>query len=207
MPKTPPEELAHLSLGQRDRLLFGLRERQFGRRLTGMAVCPGCDEQLTMEFTTSDLTLPETATGELSVEHAGWRVEFRLPDSVDLAAAAALENARHSLLGRCIRAVRRDGAEANVDTLPEAVCAAVEARMAEADPQAQIQISLACPTCAARWEAEFDIASYLWTEVQTLAGKLLREVHQIARAYGWTERDILALTPARRAAYLALTGA
>ena len=36
------------------------------------------------------------------------------------------------------------------------------------------------------------------------ARELLRDVHRIARAYHWSERDILALTLQRRLAYLLL---
>ena len=36
------------------------------------------------------------------------------------------------------------------------------------------------------------------------AGALLHEVHRLASAYGWSEAQILALSPARRAQYLAL---
>jgi hypothetical protein len=32
----------------------------------------------------------------------------------------------------------------------------------------------------------------------------LLEVHQLARAYGWSERETLALTPRRRRRYLEL---
>src|SRR5206468_730296 len=39
------------------------------------------------------------------------------------------------------------------------------------------------------------------------AGRLLREVDALARAYGWREPDILALTPWRRDAYLQLVNA
>lgn len=33
---------------------------------------------------------------------------------------------------------------------------------------------------------------------------LLREIHQLARAYGWSEREIVSLTVDRRAGYLML---
>jgi hypothetical protein len=39
------------------------------------------------------------------------------------------------------------------------------------------------------------------------ARALLAEVHSLARAYGWTEPEILALSPQRRAAYLEMAGA
>jgi hypothetical protein len=47
-----------------------------------------------------------------------------------------------------------------------------------------------------------DIASYLWSEIHAWAGRMLRDVHALAAAYGWREADILAMSPWRRQAYL-----
>jgi len=48
----------------------------------------------------------------------------------------------------------------------------------------------------------FDIASFFWAEICVQAKRLLREVHTLARAYGWREMDILSMSPARRQFYL-----
>jgi hypothetical protein len=59
-----------------------------------------------------------------------------------------------------------------------------------------------CPVCGHAGQTLFDIAGYLWEEIRTQAQRLLHEVHALARAYGWREGDILALSAARRRAYL-----
>ena len=41
-------------------------------------------------------------------------------------------------------------------------------------------------------------ARFLLRRLDGQAGQLLREVHVLARAYGWREPDVLALTPRRR---------
>ena len=74
--------------------------------------------------------------------------------------------------------------------------------MASADPMAEIHLVLDCPCCQHKWEAPFDIVAFLWREISAAARRLLREVHTIASAYGWTETEILALSPARRRIYL-----
>jgi hypothetical protein len=91
--------------------------------------------------------------------------------------------------------------------LPAAVVDAVAKEMAEADPQADVQVAVACPMCGHRGRATFDIVSFLWSEVDAWACRILREVHTLASAYGWCERDILALSPVRRQFYLAMVGA
>ena len=47
-----------------------------------------------------------------------------------------------------------------------------------------------------------DILSFLWAEVDSLAKRLLCDVHILAWAYGWREKDILALSEFRRRYYL-----
>ena len=74
--------------------------------------------------------------------------------------------------------------------------------MAECDPQAEVLIDMECPDCGHRWQMLFDIAAFLWTEIAVAAKRLLREVHTLARAYGWREADILSLSAARRQFYI-----
>jgi hypothetical protein len=78
--------------------------------------------------------------------------------------------------------------------------------MAEADPQADVQLALSCPDCGHSWLAAFDIVSYFWSEVNSWAQRLLGEVHTLASFYGWSERDILAMSPVRRHIYLDMIG-
>ena len=74
--------------------------------------------------------------------------------------------------------------------------------LAQADPMADLRLGLTCVACGHAWQSPFDTASFLWTELDAWAARILREVHTLASAYGWTERDILSLSPGRRAQYL-----
>ncbi|MFE6990250.1 hypothetical protein ACFVFN_19020, partial [Streptomyces pharetrae] len=73
-----------------------------------------------------------------------------------------------------------------------------------ADPAADVTLNVACPECGRATRAELDIASYLWTELDAWARDLLLDVHLLATAYGWSEPEILALSPLRRRYYLEL---
>ena len=79
---------------------------------------------------------------------------------------------------------------------------AVAERMAEADPHAGIELALSCPGCGHHWLAPFDIAQFVWSEVDAWARRTLYDVHVLAGAYGWRESDVLALSPRRRQLYL-----
>ncbi|MEO7598504.1 MAG: phage baseplate protein, partial [Opitutus sp.] len=95
---------------------------------------------------------------------------------------------------------------AGIAQIPESAIPRIVDAMAEGDPQANLSLDLKCPACAHAWSETFDIVEFLWTELDALAERLLREVHQLATAYGWTETDVLALSPQRRARYLDLIG-
>ncbi|MDX6695731.1 MAG: hypothetical protein QOF02_3334 [Blastocatellia bacterium] len=209
-PETSPEELAQLSVGQRDARLLKLRELTFGPRLHSLATCAACREQLELSFTSADLLFPsDESTEPLVLRIAPFEVRFRLPDSLDLAAISVGENrdagaARQLLLERCLLSIERAGEQARIADLPPLVLEAIVERMAEADPQADVQIALTCPQCAARFQAPFDIESFFWNEISAWAERLLNEVHILASSYGWREADILNMSSWRRHFYLGL---
>jgi hypothetical protein len=211
-PGTPPDVLAHLSIGQRDAHLLTLREWTFGPQLRSRVVCPDCCERLELHFSAAQLrATPEVEPGEaLALHVAGYEVHFRLPNSQDLAAIAHYDNlaaARQALCERCLLAAICHGQPQSTAPLPPHVTDAIAARMEAADPLAAIQLALSCPGCGYQWQAAFDIASFFWSEINAWANCTLHEVHALASRYGWRERDILAMSPWRRQAYLNLVHA
>jgi hypothetical protein len=46
--------------------------------------------------------------------------------------------------------------------------------------------------------------SFVWAELEAQAHRLLHEIDVLARAYGWSEPEVLALGERRRAAYVSL---
>ncbi len=202
------EQLAQLTVGERDASLLALREETFGRRLGSLTNCPACAEQVELQIETSDLhaTRPET-NAPLRVCLDDYTIEFRLPTSLDVASLdplAGLAANRQDLLQRCLIRARRGETELRAAELPEEAVVAVSRRMAEVDPQADVQLSLRCPQCQHVWQPPLDIASYFWREIHAWAQRILREIHLLASAYGWREADILALNPWRRQSYLEL---
>jgi len=213
-PKTSPDALASMTIGQRDATLLALREQVFGPELAGVVMCPGCGGRLELNFGTKDIRDTEVgfeaeAEGAMSMMTGGYELRFRLPNSKDLMALeeqADPDRNRLLLLRRCLLSARRDGKEELADRLPADVIDAVAECMAEHDSQADVQLSGICPLCGHQWRGVFDIVSFFWTEINAWAQRLLREVHMLASAYGWHERDILALSPWRRQLYLEMVG-
>lgn len=206
-PETPPEALAKLSIGQRDASLLALREWIFGPQVASLATCLACGERLELNFNINDIRATTgSEQGEpLSFELDDYEVQFRLPNSLDLLAIAGcldVSEGRGLLLARCILRAQQEGEARTADQLPAGVVEALVERMARADPQADVQLALSCPLCGHRWLTPFDILSFFWAEVNAWAWRILREVHSLARAYGWREADILAMSQWRRHVYL-----
>jgi hypothetical protein len=127
---------------------------------------------------------------------------FRLPTTRDLARAAGEADPQSAAL-RLLEACRLEEGEA----LSEDDLEAVGEKMAAADPLAETRLSLVCPNCGNQWEDTVDIAAFLWADIDARARRLLREVHTLGSAYGWTEREILSLSDRRRAVYLEMAQA
>lgn len=203
------ETQAALPLGRRDALLLELRERLFGAAIDAVAACPQCAATVEATFRCDDLRLPDADAAASTLEHAahGIRVQFRLPDSRDL---LALENcgdagaARALLLERCVLAAQHGGEAREPCSLPHELQAQIARAMAQADPQADLQLAFRCPDCGHEWQPLFDVARFLWQELHAWALHMLREVDTLAASYHWAEADILALSPRRRQAYLEL---
>jgi hypothetical protein len=201
---TAREELAKLPIGDRDARLLDVREGTFGQDATGVAACARCGERVEFTLTLAAVRAarPGAAAGE--VEAAGWTLRFRAPDSEDLNAAAGATDPRRALAARCVVEARRDGVEVAQPDLPPDALAGLAAAMAESDPQAEVLLDYSCPACGQDGQTLFDIAAFFWEEVRAQARRLLMEVAALAGAFGWSEADILSMSPARRRAYLEL---
>jgi hypothetical protein len=200
---------AHAQVGTRDAWLMRLYERLFGPRLQTVAPCPACGERLESSFSTREvcdaaqaLPAPQAA---LQLCEQGWEIEYRLPHSEDLlrlidqplSAGASAE-----LLRSCLLEVRSQGLPVDPEQLPMAIAERLAGEMERQDPNAEIRVALSCPACGHGWSLVFDVVGYLWSELDDWAQRLLVEVHLLACAYGWRERDVLALSPTRRQLYL-----
>jgi len=204
-PDMSADTIADLSIGVRDGMLLDLRELLFGRTVVGFIECPACSDTLQTEVATGDLRARPVHEA-LEIRRSNYELNLHLLNSRDQIAAERVrpEERERLLLERCVKSARFSGKPTSVAQLPTEVIEAVEHRIAELDPQSDVQLALSCPACGHQWGAAFDILSFLWSELGQWAVRTLRDVHQLASAYGWSERDILALSPIRRRHYLGM---
>jgi hypothetical protein len=201
--------LARWSIGRRDAALLDLREALFGCELRCLTSCARCGEKIELDFRIDDIRVEHGESGvTYAAEAEGYEVRFRLPDSADLLAleGCPASGVERRLLALCVLGALANAQRVEVADLPESVVATVSHKMGEADGQAEVLLHVVCPTCSNAEPAPFDIVSHLWTELDAWARRVLLEVHALAQSYGWSEAEILRMTPARRRVYLDLTG-
>lgn len=201
------DDLGALSIGEHDRLLVEARKRLFGETLRAVTECRSCGTALELELAAAQLLSLSSAADSVEVRSGRYQIRCRLlriGDLVDAASAGSAEAARTLLVSRAVLSAHCDGQPIPASAMPDTVLAEVAGALGSADPLADMELPIRCECCGGKWVAMFDIASYLWHELDAWARRQLRDVHTLAGAYGWPEADILALSPIRRRYYLEL---
>jgi hypothetical protein len=209
-PESSVDEIAEWSIGERNAALLQLRERTFGGELASRVTCPQCGTAL--EVAQDTRALLAVAPAERAERHElrvnGYNLRYRLPNTNDLLAVAVEPDpaaAQMLLLERILDAPNPLG-ELAASPHAFSIVEQVDVAISEADPLASIQFDMTCPQCGNQWTPALDIGEYFWTEIHAWVLRTVHEVHVIATAYGWTEDEILALSPQRRQLYLEMIG-
>lgn len=190
----PGTAWADRPLGARDACLIGLRCAWFGPRFDAVLACKACGQLLMLQLDLRQFVSAQ-AGDDTPVVVAGLR--FRRPTTRDLAAIAEridVDDAADVLCRRlALDAWPADGAPPARE--------AIDAALDQADPLADLSLEVTCEHCGHAQRAPLDIAATLWDELSAQAARVVDDVHLLAGAYGWSEGQVLAMTPARRALY------
>jgi hypothetical protein len=205
-PDLATDSLAATIVGRQGSDLLELRRATFGPELSGVVSCPACGQVMEVGTTVEALLSDQVEPPEtLTVTAGDLRVEVRLPTAGDLLELERRpdldeEAAVLFLTHRCLPT-----GQVTEEMGPEVRTAVAEA-VGGADEGADVQLAVTCAGCGHTWTSPLDIADWLWREVDAWARRLAEEVHALAWAYGWSERDVLSLSPWRRGMYLELVG-
>lgn len=211
-PSLDTSRLLSTPVGARDADLLTLRAVLFGELAQVRLHCVGCPEELEFALDICQLLTSDGPTEDadepIEVALGEWTVRFRLPTPADLLAVGQLApaEARSLLMERCVVTVTRDAQPATAADLPSEVQERLAEAVAQADPDAELRLDAPCPACGHHTSAVVDAASFLWAELDAWARGTLVEVHLLASTYGWTEPEVLSLSPRRRRHYLELAG-
>jgi hypothetical protein len=203
LPETRRDELAALSMADRDLLLLRLRSQTFGPSLEGTATCAHCAG--TLEFAMPLQAAIEDLEDRSHDDCVEWQEEGRLikmrpANTLDLLATLNETQpcaAEDLLLARCT----------TVDGSPEehrelACLSNVREHFEQLNQAAERRCTLTCPECSRTETLDLDVAGFLWMEVRHAAQQLLADIHILASHYGWSERDITGMSAHRRQTYL-----
>jgi hypothetical protein len=197
--------LGEMTLGARNACLLALREQIFGTKIEATVRCPSCAERI--QFTVGvDTFLPHVPEQRPSAYAQtftcnvdGADVAYRLLCSYDLAAVSQFDDASYAEDALASRAIV--GAPEGTPLTPQTIEAVADA-IVTTDPLTDIRLGFDCAACRHQWTSSFDIASFLWTEVDAEVRRLLDEIHRLGAAYGWSEASILTMSAQRRREYL-----
>lgn len=213
-PEASMRDLSAISIGSRNRFLFALRRALFGSSLAAGTACVKCREPIEFDLRIEDVCdlenieacHPEPST-PFNLRIADATLRIRPLTSADFSGLARdMLPARGSalLMERVVHVLEPAGPTAYTLTI-EQFEAAVEA-LQERDANMETWLQLSCHSCGQEWSSLLDIASYLWSEIASLVQRVLDEVATIAQSFGWSEREILKMSPGRREFYLARSG-
>ena len=203
-PELPAEAIADLPLGEITASVLRLRAASFGEQIDAHVDCEQCGARLELHLAARQLLQSMPGGPAQPIAVAGRRIRpVCLRDLAAVVDEPDAERAAHALLARCMLEESADAVTTNAMASLREIEDALEA----ADPNADLAFDVHCAACGHRSTAQLDASELLWDGIDARARELLDEVHLLASAYGWSEREILALAPSRRAVYLSLVAA
>jgi len=197
------EQIADLSLSEANLLLLQLHEISFGPLIEAFATCSNCGAQLEVRIRVADLIRHHQAAIEHDAEEwieNGRLFRLRAMTGSDLLAsldAATSAEAEQSIVKRCLQVLPQE-IEADPDDTP----ASLMERFERVNQAAELSCTVECAACSRSDTLELNPAQFLFRLVERGAKRLLREIHELAWAYGWSEEAILRMSAKRRGAYL-----
>lgn len=194
-----------MSIGDRDRVIAELYRQCFGERVSSVVRCTSCEGSFEMDFSLpalleeADRQRPATREVLGPDEHGFYRTpggrRFRLATTGDERALLGVppERTAELLASRCLP----DGGAAALDDQTQV---AIEAL----DPVLSLELPASCAECGAAQNIDFDLPRFFLASLFRERPLLVREIHWIAKVYGWSHQEILALPRTVRRAYAGL---
>ncbi len=182
---------ADLTISDRDRLLLAALHRASSGAVPVIAPCPTCNMVNEADVVLAAMLRAQDQPSAIA-RIGRRRAAVRPPSSRELAAAIASGDLASLTARYC---------EPGDKSLPPEAAQAVEAALERAFPLLNIMISMQCGGCGENFAQRFDPVPLLWAQVVTLAKRAIADVDLLARTYGWSETEVLALSPARRRLY------
>jgi hypothetical protein len=203
-----PGEAETLSLSNIDQILAEIYRHLYGDGVEAQVSCSACGLAWSLSFTVTDLieSISSRSDEDLALlarvdgpgEQGVYSLDgsrFRLPTGADLAAVADLGSGEveRALRARCV-----------LDQDPGHADQMLDRAMSLIGPTLDMELEAACPECGAEQDVPFRMDEFLIAALRRESALLTREVHELARAYRWSRREILEIPRAERRQYAGL---
>ena len=182
-------------------ILAQLAQRFEGQIFWLSAECGDCAERFDMSIDLANLPTKPAADDYpfAKVNFGGVSFTFRMPVASDLEFIDEQENhleAQRQLAILCqVKGPKTKFSNPQIEAISNA--------LQDISPEIPLAIQSQCPECKTQNNVPIDIAAHVFS----LFANPLEDVHDLASAYHWSEKDILALPGHRRRSYLKLIAA
>jgi hypothetical protein len=200
----PGDDVSADTLGRRNQRLLEFHQSLTSRPMAARSRCTSCGTD--NEFVVPVIAIlgcpqPKLET-TITLRSQRKQLRFRLPTMADVRTVIGVEGGQASaaLASACLIAGSASGVTSQV-------IARLDRKLEAIDPASRILLDLDCAECGVSLHIHVDVAELVSSTVDSLVDKALRQVHVLARAYGWSERAILEMPASRRLRYLALATA
>jgi predicted RNA-binding Zn-ribbon protein involved in translation (DUF1610 family) len=161
------------------------------------ARCPQCGASFDIPVRHGELPVKPAGEGYpfATVDTSLGPVRFRVPDGADQEAVAGIADpreARRALASRCSDDLAGELSDEDLDR--------AEAALEAVAPEVVTRAQAACPDCGEAAEVHLDP----YVCLGAANSGLFLDVHALASAYHWSEKEILAMPRERRRLYLSL---
>lgn len=206
------DRIRELTAGDRERLIIALCARLMGPEIDLVATCPSCSALAEMPVRFADVVTSHPvsdgiAESRIDLEAGGahWVARLRPPAGADLerAARGGPDAARDLIVGCIEELTDPSGNRVARSELPTKCESSVADALLALDPAAEARIEVECPFCAKPIDALLDGFAVLQGGLGG-AQRFYDEVFRMARAYHWSQSEILSLPLKRRRHYLAI---
>jgi hypothetical protein len=203
------DRILELTAGDRERLLLALCARLLGPEIDLVTTCPSCHGLVEVPIRFDEVISSRPSANEPRIELEGgsepWSALLRPPTGADVERAArGGATVVRELIVNCIAELTGpSGDRVEPNRLPAEFESDVADALLALDPAAEALVAIACPSCSSPIDALLDAYAIL---KEGLGGsrRIYDEVYRMARAYHWSEAEILALPLSRRRHYLAI---
>ena len=199
-----------LTIGDRVCLLLNLQKITFGNILSCVTKCNFCSDQASFDFNIDDLlnlNLNTKHEDNYPVKTKNFSLNIRPLTVLDqqlLLSASSHGNIKKNSTNQLMKSCIVSSVPSLPETFPEEIVDAINIKLNEIDPMANIILDLACPECKKSLQIPFDVEDFILRQIRSQTSSLEKEIHWLALNYKWSENDILNLPIQKRHRYIQL---